>query len=128
VRDQPTIRPVTSIRFKTLAHKLADAGIVSLRFDKRGTGYNADKGSFAAQTFNDYYDDAKDALELLKTNPSVNTEHVILIGHSIGTYIAARLAQEFDVSDLILVSGPDTGILARHGGATKIPFGLSTQR
>lgn len=97
--------------FQTLARKTADAGFVTLRFDKRGTGYNKNAGEFRRQTLSDYYQDARDAVSYLKSRPDINEDQIYIVGHSIGTYVASKLAGEVKLKGLVLIAGPDSTML-----------------
>lgn len=82
---------------KILAHELSHHGIATLRFDKRGIG----KSNLAAKSeadllFDDYVNDAKDWISLLKKDSRFSK--VIVIGHSEGSLIgmlAATTADQF---------------------------------
>lgn len=97
--------------FREIARRLAKQGIVTLRFDKRGSGYNSDKGKFEIQSLEDYFSDAEDAFLFLKNNPAVNPDKIILMGHSVGTLIASRITEKYRVSGLILSAGPSVPML-----------------
>lgn len=92
--------------FREISHKLAKEGIIVLRFDKRGTGYNKDAGTFETQSIKDYYSDAVSALNYLKKDPSVNPNKITVYGHSLGTFIAAQLAGSYTLQGVILSAGP----------------------
>jgi pimeloyl-ACP methyl ester carboxylesterase len=74
-----------------LAAELAKAGVVTLRFDKRGAG--ASDGDFHATGFVDNIDDAELALAHLRAQPTVDADRVIVIGHSAGALIATEVAR-----------------------------------
>jgi pimeloyl-ACP methyl ester carboxylesterase len=97
--------------FRDLAHRLADAGIVNLRFDKRGTGYNSAAGSFESQTLDDYYADADDALAHLAQAAGVDPSKIVVMGHSIGTIIATHLVAAHKLRGVVLSAGPSTSML-----------------
>ena len=76
-------------RAKALAGALADAGVASLRFDKRGVGV----GRRLSQDRVPPGDrDALAALAALRDAPGVERERVFLIGHSVGAMIAIAAA------------------------------------
>ena len=64
-----------------LAEELARNGFASLRFDKRGTGYNTETGSYESQGFEDYIADAEDAFRVLSRQPRVRRNGVYLFGN-----------------------------------------------
>jgi len=101
---------------KLLAHRLAEAGVASLRVDKRGIG--ASKGAVAREddlTFDKSIADAVAWTDRLRQEPEI--EEVALIGHSEGALVATMAAQQRDVSALVLVAGasePAPAIIARQ--------------
>lgn len=87
-----------------LAGHLAQRGIGSLRYDKRGVGES--EGSFWETGFHDNVADASAALAFLKTQEHVRADKVFLLGHSEGAYIAARVAAgSSGVAGAVLLAG-----------------------
>lgn len=77
---------------KKLAYGLSINGIASLRFDKRGIGESKDAMKSEADIrFDNYIDDVKDWIELLKKDKRFSK--VIVIGHSEGSLIGMIAAQ-----------------------------------
>lgn len=77
---------------KKLAYSLCRNGIASLRFDKRGIGESKDAMKNEADIrFDNYIDDAKDWIALLKKDKRFSK--VIVIGHSEGSLIGMIAAQ-----------------------------------
>lgn len=71
---------------KMLVYSLANNGIASLRFDKRGIGESMSAGKKESDLrFEDYINDAKAWIELLKKDDRFSK--VIVIGHSEGSLI-----------------------------------------
>ncbi|MCB0419722.1 MAG: alpha/beta fold hydrolase, partial [Bdellovibrionales bacterium] len=96
-----------SSAYRQIAEKLAEAGMASLRFNKRGTGYNQNRGSFKFASFSDNYKDALSALEFLKRQPKIDSRRIFVLGQSMGGIRATRLAVENpDILGLILVATP----------------------
>ena len=90
--------------YRQLAHALARAGIASLRFDKRGVGGSDGVSAEASRT--DLLNDARAALEGLRSQPEVDPSRCILVGHSEGAYLAPILAAEDDsLAGVVLLSG-----------------------
>jgi alpha-beta hydrolase superfamily lysophospholipase len=90
--------------FYDLSHYLAQNGIASLRYDKRGVG--ASEGDYWSTGFDDHLQDALTALECLKGQGMVQTETVFILGHSEGAVIATRMAGGgAKVAGVILLSG-----------------------
>jgi uncharacterized protein len=73
-----------------LASALAERGIASLRFDKRGVGESG--GEYLTTGFDVETSDAADALSELRRARA----RVAVIGHSVGATIAIRLASDDD--------------------------------
>ena len=102
--------------YKMMATALADAGIASLRYDKRGVGGSdptpGDIGpatDFAA--WENYVGDAVASLRYLQRQPEIDALHTALVGHSEGSILAEQTAiggigfTNPPVA-LVLVSGP----------------------
>jgi dienelactone hydrolase len=92
-RDE-TIGPNAPLR--DLAWGLASNGIAVLRYDKRTKAHGAE---MAAQVETvtvreEVTDDAIAAIDLLRTTPGVDPERVFLAGHSLGGYLAPRIAAD----------------------------------
>jgi uncharacterized protein len=75
---------------RALAHALADGGLASLRYDKRGVG--ASPGNWRAAGLYDNADDLARAREALAARPEVDADRVLLAGHSEGALLATALA------------------------------------
>ncbi|HFD87411.1 MAG TPA: alpha/beta fold hydrolase, partial [Gammaproteobacteria bacterium] len=78
--------------YNAIAHSLANNGIASFRYDKRGTGRS--DGDFYSTGHFQLVDDARKCLKYLLGN--VNIESMFVLGHSEGTIIAPRLVQDSD--------------------------------
>lgn len=106
-RDGNNMLGITSAYLRSLAEALADAGIASIRIDKRAMF--ASKGSFGdpnAVTFDDY---AADALAWAAVaRDRAGTDCSWLLGHSEGGLVALLAAQRADssVCGIILVAAP----------------------
>lgn len=88
--------------FRELAYSLAEAGVASLRYDKRGVGKSG--GDLSRASMSDLLSDARSALEFLGSRPEI--KEVYLVGHSEGTILAPLLARRAEVAGLILVGAP----------------------
>jgi uncharacterized protein len=75
---------------RQLAHALAEGGLASLRYDKRGVGETP--GDWRAVGFTDNVDDLGAALQALRERPEVDAARVLVAGHSEGALLAASLA------------------------------------
>jgi alpha-beta hydrolase superfamily lysophospholipase len=90
--------------FYQISHFLAENGIGSLRYDKRGVGTS--QGNFWETGFFDNVNDAQTALEYLKSHERVRPDKVFLLGHSEGAIITTRLAGNgVDIAGAILLAG-----------------------
>ncbi len=93
--------------FKDLAEGLASRGIVVLRYEKRTLQYRARIPSIANFTVQEeVVDDAVKALALLRSLAEVNGSRVFVIGHSLGAYVAPRIAeQDGKLAGIVLMAG-----------------------
>jgi uncharacterized protein len=81
--------------FKDLAEGLASRGIVVLRYEKRTKVYGPRVGALKNFTVADEtVDDAAKAAALLRTQKEVDPAKVYVLGHSLGGYVAPRIADE----------------------------------
>jgi pimeloyl-ACP methyl ester carboxylesterase len=93
---------------RRFATHLAEAGITSLRYDKRGVGES--QGEYRIAGLHDNIDDARAALEVLRARPEVDADRVFVIGHSEGALIASALATDPGIAGVVLLAG------AAHNG------------
>ena len=93
--------------FKDLAEGLASRGIVVLRYEKRTLQYRARIGGMANFTVQEEtVDDAVKAIALVRAQAEVNGGRVFVIGHSLGAYVAPRIAeQDGKLAGLVLMAG-----------------------
>ena len=90
--------------FCEIATDLANNGIASLRYDKRGVG--SSQGDFWATGFYDNISDAFAVLRFFKSYERVRSDQVFALGHSEGAVIATRLgAMNTDIAGVILLAG-----------------------
>ncbi len=91
--------------FLVIADYFAKQGIAVLRFDDRGVAKS--KGNLADATTRDFADDVQSVIDWLKTQPKIDANKIILIGHSEGGLIAPMIAAERDdVRAIIMLAGP----------------------
>ena len=104
----PIDRDVTLVGhalFRVLAHSLADAGIASLRFDKRGVGES--EGDFSSAGPDDFVADVLGAMEYIVAQQRYAKERVGLIGHSEGGMVAlTAAAKRPGTSFCVLLASP----------------------
>lgn len=87
--------------FAVIADYLARNGIASLRYDDRGTAKSS--GDFASATTFTFKDDARSAIDFLRTFPSIGKTGVL--GHSEGGTVALMLGAEGSPDFIISLAG-----------------------
>jgi uncharacterized protein len=91
--------------FLVLADYLTRHGIGVLRFDKRGCGEST--GKYTTATTMDFADDAKAAIEYLKSRRDIDPKRIGLIGYSEGGIIASIIAAKSnDIAFVVLIGTP----------------------
>jgi len=90
--------------YRYLAHDLTRAGIVVMRVEKSGIGDSHGKPCFDTD-FNAEAASYTIALDALRSDPNVDPRRIFLFGHSIGSVIVPRLAQESPVAGIIFAEG-----------------------
>lgn len=89
--------------YKDLAEFLTGQGFATLRYDKRGI--NKSGGSFLAAGISDFIEDAAAALRFLKSHPEVDSENVVILGHSEGALMAPAVHEQEPAAGIILLAG-----------------------
>ncbi len=115
----PTDRDGNNIQMKNnslkmLAEGLAENGIASLRYDKRGVGKSFTAGMKEIDLRFDFYvDDAKGWVNLLDKDNRF--DDIIIIGHSEGSLIGMIISQQDKVDKYISIAGAGepAGIIIR---------------
>jgi dienelactone hydrolase len=94
--------------FRDLAWGLATQGIAVLRYDKRTLVYGQKMKDMVGLTVQEEtIDDALAAVALLHSTDKIDPARVFLAGHSLGGYLAPRIAsQTSDLAGIILLEGP----------------------
>jgi alpha/beta superfamily hydrolase len=110
--------------FYDISRCLAQNGIASLRYDKRGVGQS--EGDYWKTGFYDRVQDAQAALQYLKQQKYVQPENIFILGHSEGALIATRLAGiGAEVAGVILIAGSaQSGEDVLKWQAVKVASGL----
>ncbi len=116
--------------FKDLAEGLATRGIAVLRYEKRTRQYGPRVASIKTLTVEDEtVEDAVKAAELLRTLPEIDGKRIFVIGHSLGGYVAPRIAeQDGKLAGIVIMAGnvrPMEDLLveqAQYLGATGTPL------
>lgn len=94
--------------FKDIAYGLASRGIAVLRYTKRTKQYGEKSSDDpAAFTVNEEtVSDARAAVALLAAHPLIDPKRIYVLGHSLGAYLAPRIASgDVQVAGLILLAG-----------------------
>jgi uncharacterized protein len=89
--------------YKLLAEALAQKGIATLRYDKRGIGSSSSSQSESQTRFTDFSDDAALLLEGLKADARFSSHHIL--GHSEGSLLGMLAAQKTSVTGFISLAG-----------------------
>ena len=90
--------------FNELSRHLAERGLDSLRYDKRGAGKS--EGDFWSAGLYDNAADVAAAVEFVRAQQSVGTGKIFLLGHSEGAYLAAKVAAETPgLAGVVLLAG-----------------------
>lgn len=90
--------------FKDLAYGLASQGINSIRYNKRSFDYPSQIGSrMNSITIDDIVVD--DAVLAIQTAKSKGADKVVLLGHSLGGYMSAKIASLNAVDGVIVMAG-----------------------
>jgi len=98
-----TLRP-----YRQLAEALTDSGYAVLRYDKLEYTYTS-PSALGAITFNKLWLPVMSAVDFLKTRNDIDTNNIILLGHSEGSSLIPLIARmRGDVKALISVAGPRT--------------------
>jgi hypothetical protein len=93
--------------FKDLAEGLATRGVVVLRYEKRTKQYGAKMAGMARTTVQEEtVEDAVAAASLLRTQKEVDPKRVYVLGHSLGGYVAPRIAEDDEkLAGLVILAG-----------------------
>jgi dipeptidyl aminopeptidase/acylaminoacyl peptidase len=90
-----------------LAGALADAGIMAVRYDKRGFGQSGGRAESA--TVSDYAEDARAVVKWLQARRDVDPKRIAVVGHSEGAWVALLAAsRENRISAVVSIAGAAT--------------------
>ena len=88
-----------------IAGSLAEAGFVTIRYDKRGVGQSGGRAESA--TFADYAEDARAAVRFLADRKDVDPKRIAVLGHSEGGLVALIAAdKEKRIAAVVLIATP----------------------
>lgn len=99
-RDEVTGRvPI----FAHLAGRLADAGFVVVRYDKRGVGQSG--GRVESVTIGDYAEDVRAVVRFLRRRKDVDRRRIAVVGYRDGGWVALAAAARYDdIRAVVLVA------------------------
>ncbi len=87
-----------------LAGRLADAGIMAVRYDKRGFGQSGGRAESA--TLNDYAEDVRTVVRWLAARKDVDNKRIAVIGHAEGAWVGMLAAAREDrIAALVTLAG-----------------------
>ncbi len=94
--------------FRDLAWGLASQGIAVLRYEKRTRTYGEKMANLPVTVKEEVIDDALAAVEFLRENVAVDKGRIVVLGHSLGGYLAPRIAAaaKGKVAGVIVLAGP----------------------
>jgi len=92
--------------FRVLAEYLVQRGIAVLRYDDRGVAEST--GDYSSATIHDFADDARTAVEFLRSRREIDANRIGLAGHSEGGIVAPLVALTIpdEVAFLVLLASP----------------------
>ena len=104
-RDGNSLQGLKTDAYKQLAEALADLGIATVRYDKRGIGGSVDLGKDETVLTIDVF--AKDAQVIAKWARQLpNVGSIVLIGHSEGGVLALMAAKAAAAKAIVLLTTP----------------------
>ncbi|HVL27447.1 MAG TPA: alpha/beta fold hydrolase [Acidimicrobiales bacterium] len=107
--------------YKDISAAFNAAGMVTLRYDRRGIGASKLE-SGTRPRYEDMVEDARGALNFLAQRREVGSAPVAVVGHDVGGWMALRLAAtEEKVKGVVLVSTPARRLVDVHAAS----FGAS---
>ena len=86
------------------AGAIADAGMMAVRFDKRGNGQSGGRSESA--TLGDFAEDARVVVRWLERRPDVDPKRIAILGHGEGAWVAMLAAsREKKIAGLVSIAG-----------------------
>ena len=90
-----------------LAGAIADAGVLAVRYDKRGFGQSGGRAESA--TIQDYAEDVRAVVRWLLQRKDIDPKRIAVVGHSEGAWVALlAAAREKRISAVASIAGPAT--------------------
>ena len=90
-----------------LAGALAEAGMLAVRYDKRGNGQSGGRAESA--TLSDFTEDVRAVVRWLQRRPDVDPRRIAVVGHSEGAWVGLlAAARENRIRAVVSIAGPST--------------------
>jgi hypothetical protein len=90
-----------------LAGRMADAGFLAVRYDKRGFGQSGGRAESA--TIQDYAEDVRAVVRWLQQRKDIDPKRIALVGHSEGAWVALLAAsREKRIGAVASIAAPAT--------------------
>ena len=90
-----------------IAGALADAGILTVRYDKRGSGQSGGRAESA--TLGDHAEDARAVVRWLADRPDIDRDRIAVLGHNEGAWTAMLVAsRERRIAAVVTIAAPAT--------------------
>lgn len=94
---------------RQLAETLAAAGVMTLRYDKRGIGESSSAGDWRRFGVQDRIDESTEALRTLRSSAEADPSSIFVVGHSEGALAAGALgAADPSLAGVVLLSASAT--------------------
>lgn len=92
--------------FYDLTLGFLDSGIATFRYDKRNYVYGS-KFKDTSTVYSETIEDVLNAIDILKSQPGIDTNRIYVLGHSLGAYCAPRIAaMRKNVKGIIMLGAP----------------------
>ncbi len=94
--------------FRDLAWGLASQGVAVLRYEKRTRTYGEKMAKLPVTVKEEVIDDAVAAIDFLRDNEAIDRTRIVVLGHSLGGYLAPRIADAArgKVAGVVVMAGP----------------------
>jgi pimeloyl-ACP methyl ester carboxylesterase len=90
-----------------LAGAIADAGMLAVRYDKRGNGQSGGRSESA--TVADFAEDVRVVVRWLEKRPDVDPKRIAVVGHSEGAWVGLlAAARERRIAAVVSIAGPSS--------------------
>ena len=88
--------------YKRIVDAYIDAGYVTLRIEKSGLGDSQNTPDCQSMNLNDEIENFEVGLKKLQSLPYVDKEKIIIVGHSMGGYIAPAISAKNNVAGVVV--------------------------